>query len=194
MEKIYQIPSYNMLMIDKKTGDDQTVISVVQNILSGISNTSIIDNSLSVQAKNAEIKRAELLLYSISVLMMIIALFHIINTMFHLLDARRYSFAVLRAMGITEGDFYKMLVKQALKYAVLTCGVILLIYYGVVQRVTADMLSHVYGYINSIQGVSAGTGLLVISSIVMMFVVSVTIAARHILGLSVVEELKASDR
>lgn len=190
MEEIYQLENYNMLMIEKKDENETRVVSQIQNVLLGMSNIKIVDNSLSIQAKNAEIRRAEILLYSISVLLLVIALFNIINTMFHLLDARRYSFAVLRAMGITENDFYKMLLIQALKYATLTCIVILLIYFGIIQSVIGDTLRHVYGYINQLQGVSVVVVLLVFCSIVIMFVASVMMVAGRILKLNVINELK----
>lgn len=190
MEEYYQLEQYNMLMIDKKEKDDVKAVSRIQQILSDMQNTAIVDNSLTIQAKNEEIRRAEVLLYSISVLLLVIALFNIMNTMFHLLDARRYSFAVLRAMGITEGDFYKMLVKEAVKYAVLTGAVIVIIYFGIVQRMIGSTLSHVYGYINQMQGVSAGMEILVFGSITAMFLGSVLLAAKQILQLNIVEELK----
>ncbi len=190
MRKLYQVEPYNMLSIQKEKQNDKEVLSKIQTILSDTGHVKIVDNSLSIQAKNAGIRRAEILLYSISVLLMIIALFHVINTMFHLLDARRYSFAVLRAMGITETDFYKMLVIQALKYAALTCAAILVIYIGIVQRVISHMLIRVYTYMNQLQGISPGIALLVIAGIVIMFLLSVTITARRILRLNIVEELK----
>lgn len=190
MQKLYQIENYNMLTVEKEKQGDKEVLSQIQTILSDTGHVKIVDNSLSIQMKNAGIRRAELLLYSISVLLMVIALFHVINTMFHLLEARRYSFAVLRAMGITETDFYKMLIRQALKYAALTCTTIFVIYIGIVQRVISHMLVHVYTYMNQLQGVSPGAVILVIAGIVFMFLLSVTITARQILRLNIVEELK----
>lgn len=190
MQKLYQIEHYNMLTVEKEKQGDKEVLSQIQTILSNTGHVKIVDNSLSIQMKNAGIRRAELLLYSISVLLMVIALFHVINTMFHLLEARRYSFAVLRAMGITETDFYKMLIKQALKYAALTCIAIFVIYIGIVQRIISHMLVHVYTYMNQLQGVSPGAAFLVIAGIVCMFLLSVTITARRILRLNIVEELR----
>ena len=190
LEQLYQVENYNMLTVQKEEQSDKNVLSEIQKILAGTGHVKIVDNSFSIQAKNDGIKRAEILLYSISALLMVIALFHIINTMFHLLDARRYSFAVLRAMGITETDFYKMLVVQALKYAAITCTVIFVVYIGIVQRVISNMLVHVYTYINRLQGVSVGAALLVVGGIVLMFLLSVTITASQILKLNIVEELK----
>lgn len=190
MRKLYQIDHYTMLTVRKEKQKDKEVLSKIQTILAGTGHVKIVDHSLSIQAKNAEIRREEGLLYSISVLLLVIALFHIINTMFHLLDARRYSFAVLRAMGITEDDFYKMLLLQALKYATLTCAAIFVIYVGIVQRMISDLLVHVYSYVNQLQGVSLGVMFLLIGGIVLLFLFSVTVTARRILRLNIVEELK----
>ena len=146
---------------------------------------------MSIKAKNDEVKRAEALLYGIAILLVIIAVFNIINTIFHLLDAKRYSFAVLRAIGITETDFYKMLLVQALKYAFITSAVIVGIFWGIIQQIIGDMLKHVYGYINQIQSVSIGMIILVFGGVVAIFVVTVTVIAKKILQMDIIDELKA---
>lgn len=190
MGKSYLIDKYNILTINKRQKDDIEVLSQIQKILSSGDNMKIVDNSLSIQAKNDEVKRAEALIYGIALLLVIIAVFNIINTIFHLLDAKRYSFAVLRAMGITELNFYKMLLIQAIKYAFSTCIVIVGIYFGIIQNIVGNMLKHVYGYINQIQGVSMGMVILVFAGIGIIFIVTVTVIAKQILQLDIIDELK----
>lgn len=190
MGESYLINNYNMLTINKEQKDDIEVVSEVQKIVSNGSNIKIVDNSLSIKAKNDEVKRAEALIYGIALLLVIIAVFNIINTIFHLLDAKRYSFAVLRAIGITEIDFYKMLFIQALKYAFATCVVIVGIYFGIIQNIVGNMLKHVYGYINHIHGVSMGMIILVFAGIGVIFIITVTIIAKQILQLDIIDELK----
>lgn len=191
MYENYLIDRYNMLTINKEQKDDIEVVSKIQNVLSSGKNIKIIDNSLSIKAKNDEVKRAEALLYGIAILLVIIAVINIINTIFHLLDAKRYSFAVLRAIGITETDFYKMLLVQALKYAFVTSAVIVGIFFGIIQQIIGDMLKHVYGYINQIQSVSIGMIILVFGGVVAIFVVTVTVIAKQILQMDIIDELKA---
>ena len=191
MYENYLIDRYNMLKINKEQKDDIWVVSKIQNVLSGEKNIKIVDNSLRIKAKNDEVKRAEALLYGIAILLVIIAVFNIINTIFHLLDAKRYSFAVLRAIGITETDFYKMLLVQAFKYAFVTSVVIVGIYFGIIQQIIGDMLKHVYGYINQIQSVSIGMIILVFGGVVAIFVVTVTVIAKQILQMDIIDELKA---
>ena len=130
------------------------------------------------------------MLYGIAILLVIIAVFNIINTIFHLLNAKRYSFAVLRAMGITEASFYRMLIMEALKYAAVTDVVIAGIFLGIVQPMVSSMLSHVYGYINNIQSVSPGLILLVFVYVAVIFAVTVTVIAGKMLNLKVTNELK----
>lgn len=191
MSENYLIDNYNMLTINKEQKDDIEVISQIQKVVSGENNIKIFDNSLSIKAKNDEVKRAESLIYGIAVLLVIIAVFNIINTIFHLLDAKRYSFAVLRAIGITEFDFYKMLFIQALKYAFATCVVIAGLYFGIIQQIIGNMLKHVYGYINQIQGVSMGMVILVFAGVGVIFIITVSVIAKQILHLDIIDELKA---
>lgn len=184
------IENYNILTVNKTVRDDAETAAGIQSILSDNDNIRIQDNSLSIKAKNDEVRRAEALLYGIAVLLVIIAVFNIINTMFHLLNAKRYSFAVLRAMGLTEGSFYRMLLAEALKYAAVTDLVITVVFLCIVQPVTGGMLSHVYGYINRIQSVSPGMMLLVFVYVALIFTVTVAVIARQLLGLKVTNELK----
>ena len=184
------IGNYNILTVNKSGQDEAETAGKIQSILSGNDNIKIIDNALSIKAKNDEVKRAEALLYGIAILLVIIAVFNIINTIFHLLNAKRYSFAVLRAMGITEASFYRMLIMEALKYAAVTDVVIAGIFLGIVQPMVSSMLSHVYGYINNIQSVSPGLILLVFVYVAVIFAVTVTVIAGKMLNLKVTNELK----
>ena len=88
-----------------------------------------------------------------------------------------------------EEDKAKYLIR-ALKYAIVTCVAIFAIYVGIVQRVISDMLVHVYSYMNQLQGVSFGVMFLLIGGMVLLFLFSVTVTARRILRLNIVEELK----
>ena len=193
MQENYLIDKYNILVINKVKKNDANVVSQIQKVLSDVNDINIIDNSLSIKAKNDEVRRAETVLYGISLLLMIIAVFNIINTIFHLLDEKRYSLAVLRAIGITETDFYKLLLLQSLKYAFTTLVVMYAIYFGIIQRTVRNMLIHVYGYINHIQSVSMGMLMIVSVSDVIIFMLTVSVIAKQILRFNIINELKVRE-
>ena len=189
MKKNYGIDVYNVLAVYKNSESDKTVVSKLGDIFSGDDNIKIYDNSVAIEERNKEIKRAESLIYGIAVLLMIIAVFNIINTISHMLDSKRYSFAVLRAIGISENIFMKMLFVQAMKYTVSTVAVIIASELAI-QRIVGNMLKHVYGYINQIQNVSLFVNIIVFAFIGIIFTLTVTVTGKQILDSDIIDELK----
>lgn len=191
MDDYFQIENYDVVAINKEQDDGRKVFSQIEQILQGTVGVRLVDNTVSIQEKNKEFERAEMLLYCVGILLIVISLFHIINTIFHLLDSRRYSFAVLRAMGITEYDFFRMLLKEAVKYGIYTCMLICILHFGIVQRIISYMLIHVYGYLNHITRVADALILMVFACVFLMMILSVAIPARRILKSNLTEELKS---
>ena len=189
MRNNYDIDSYNILAVNKENKNDELIAANIQKIISEDNNINLYDNTIAIKTKNEEIRRSEILIYSIAVLLMIIAVFNIINTISHLLDSKRYSFAVLRAIGITKRNFYKMLGLQAVKYTLATFIVIVAAEI-LIQHVLGNSLIHVYGYINHIQNVPIGLFLLIFAGIGLIFTLTVTVIGKQILNSDIIEELK----
>lgn len=190
MSSLYNIDNFEVLTIDKEEKKNTEVVRQIDSILSGNSKVNIFDNTIGIQAKLAEFRRAEFFLYGIGALLLIVSLFHINNTMYHLIYSRRYVFAVLRAMGITEKDFLRMLLKEALKYTLLTCGTIFIIYRIILQRFIAEFLVRVNGYLNVLQPVNIFIPIVISIIIFSAFILSIGIPAKHVLNSNITAELK----
>lgn len=70
-----------------------------------------------------------------------------INSMLYLIAARKREFGILRAMGITDSGFRKMIAKEGLRYGIYS-GITVLIVYFIVQKILYYFMVHVYLYLH----------------------------------------------
>ena len=77
------------------------------------------------------------------------------NSMQYLVAERRYEFSILRAMGITDAGFLKMLMKEGLRYGIYS-SIVMLAVYWIVQKVLYYFMVHVYLYLHPQGMISPG--------------------------------------
>lgn len=120
---------------------------------------------------------------------MAISLLHIINSMQYLVLARKREFGILRAMGITDAGFQKMLLREGVRYGVYSALVVSMLYL-VVQKILYYFMVHVYRYLhpNAFLSWYVFVGILVINILLCMTVMQK--AGRTILKEEIVKELK----
>ena len=93
--------------------------------------------------------------YGIAAVLLLISLLHIMNSMQYLVAERRYEFSILRAMGITDAGFLKMLMKEGLRYGIYS-SIVMLAVYWIVQKVLYYFMVHVYLYLHPQGMISPG--------------------------------------
>lgn len=76
-----------------------------------------------------------------------ISLLHMMNSMQYLITARRHEFGILRAMGITDSGFSKMLAKEGLRYGVYSALAAAAVFLAV-QKVLYYFMVHIYRYLH----------------------------------------------
>ena len=114
---------------------------------------------------------------------------HIMNSMQYLVAARKREFGILRAMGITDAGFKRMLAKEGLCYGIYS-GVTVLVIYFVVQKILYYFMIHVYLYLHPkafVSGAALG-GILLLN---VGICVGVTLlSGRAVLREGIVEEIR----
>lgn len=85
--------------------------------------------------------------YGIAAVLLGISILHMINSMQYLIAARKREFGILRAMGITDSGFRKMIAKEGLRYGIYS-GITVLIVYFIVQKILYYFMVHVYLYLH----------------------------------------------
>lgn len=84
----------------------------------------------------------------IAVVLLVISLFHIMNSMNYSILSRRHEYGIMRAMGITNSGFYKMILQTGLQYGVLADVFIFLSYNLVLRRIMDYYMVHVVQFLH----------------------------------------------
>ena len=109
-----------------------------------------------------------------------ISLLHIMNSMQYLVAERRYEFSILRAMGITDSGFLKMLLKEGLRYGICACGATVIVYW-IVQKVLYYFMTKVYLYLHPQGMISSGYLIAVAALDLILCAGAMVLAGRKIL-------------
>ena len=115
---------------------------------------------------------------SIAVILFIISLFHIMNSMNHTILARRKEYGIMRAMGITDSGFYKMILQTGILYGLLADALIFVCYHYIFRRVMDYYMAHVVQFLHVTSTVPnmVLAGIMVLN--VVLAIVAVMIPAR----------------
>ena len=113
MEKYFGITGYRNLGITLKEGVDGAVVSdEIRKLTKSVPKCMVKDYTRMIQAENAFVEQKMLFFYGVAIVMLGISVLHIINSMQYLVAARKHEFGILRAMGITDTGFRRMLFKR----------------------------------------------------------------------------------
>lgn len=125
--------------------------------------------------------------YGIAVVLLAISLIHILNSMQYLVAERKHEFSILRAMGITDSGFLRMLAKEGLRYGIYSSIVMAVIYF-LVQKVLYYFMTKVYLYLHPQGMIQVGylIGMVILNLVVCIS--AVTISGNNILKQSILEE------
>lgn len=190
MEQNFGVKDYQTVSIsaDPKTGAG-AVSSGLGSIAENISRCVVKDYSEQIRRQNLYLYQKMFFYYGIAAVLLGISLLHIMNSMQYLVAARRREFGILRAMGITDAGFRRMLAKEGLCYGIcsgITVGVI----YFAVQKILYYFMVHVYRYLHPRACVSwtALGGVLLLN--IVICVAMALLSGRSILREPITEEIR----
>ena len=106
------------------------------------------DYTTAIATQKGYLGQQQIFFSSIAVILLIISLFHIVNSMSHTILTRRREYGIIRAIGITDGGFYKMILQTGILYGLLADVFIYLIYNRVLRRVMNYYLAHVLQFLH----------------------------------------------
>ena len=106
------------------------------------------DYTSAIETQKDYLKQQQIFFSGIAVILLIISLFHIVNSMNHTILARRREYGIIRAMGITDSGFYKMILQTGILYGLLADAFIFLLYNLVLRRVMDYYMAHVLQFLH----------------------------------------------
>lgn len=94
------------------------------------------DYTTAIDRQNRFLEQKMVFFYGIAVILLLISLFHIMNSISYLVISRRREFGILRAMGITDSGFMKMMVREGVRYGIYA-NLFMLLMYVAVRKILA---------------------------------------------------------
>ncbi len=148
MERNFGVKEYQTVSISVKPETDAKAVSAeLGKITKTINKCVVKDYSEQIKQQNLYLFQKMFFYYGIAAVLLGISLLHIMNSIQYLVAARKREFGILRAMGITDNGFRKMIAKEGLRYGIYS-GMTVMIIYIVVQKILYYFMVHVYLYLH----------------------------------------------
>lgn len=149
MEENFGIMDYSFINASPVDGADaESVSNQLLQVIRDVPKSVLQDYTSAIKTQKDYLNQQQIFFSSIAVILLVISLFHIINSMNHTILARRREYGIIRAMGITDSGFYKMILQTGILYGVLADVFIFLLYNLVLRRVMDYYMAHVLQFLH----------------------------------------------
>lgn len=119
MSRYFGIDNYNLISIVKESSvPGLEIANQIRDIVKQVERCNFIDYTSLIERENANLKQREIFFLGLSVIIILISMFHILNSISYLVLSRKQDFGILRAMGVSDGSFRKMLVREGGVYGI----------------------------------------------------------------------------
>lgn len=182
MERQYGIRGYGIAGAAPESGADTDALSgQLLDIIKDVPRAVLKDYGTEIDTRKAYLVRQQMFFTGIAAILLVISLFHIINSMNHSILSRRREYGIMRAMGITESGFMGMILRAGLLYGLLADILIFLIYQLILRKVMDYYMMHVVQFLHLTAGVPAGVMGAVMGLNLLITVFAVSLPAGKIL-------------
>lgn len=149
MEENFGIMDYSFINASPADGADaESVSNQLLQVIRDVPKSVLQDYTSAIKTQKDYLNQQQIFFSSIAVILLVISLFHIINSMNHTILARRREYGIIRAMGITDSGFYKMILQTGILYGVLADVFIFLLYNLVLRRVMDYYMAHMLQFLH----------------------------------------------
>lgn len=149
MEENFGITDYSFINASPTDGTDvQSVSNQLLQVIRDVPKAVLQDYTSAIETQKDYLKQQQIFFSGIAVILLIISLFHIVNSMNHTILARRREYGIMRATGITVSGFYKMILQTGILYGLLADAFIFLLYNLVLRRVMDYYMAHVLQFLH----------------------------------------------
>ncbi len=149
MEENFGITDYSFINASPSDGaDSESVSNQLLQIIRDVPKAVLQDYTSAIKTQKDYLRQQQIFFSSIAVILLIISSFHIVNSMNHTILARRREYGIIRAMGITDNGFYKMILQTGILYGLLADVFIFLLYNLVLRRVMDYYMAHVLQFLH----------------------------------------------
>lgn len=190
MEQNFGVKEYQTVSISVTSGSGAKEVSAnLGKITKNVHKCIVKDYSEQSRQQNLYLFQKMFFYYGIAVVLLGISLLHIMNSMQYLIAARKREFGILRAMGITDTGFKKMIAKEGLRYGIYS-GITVLLCYFIIQKVLYYFMVHVYLYLHPKAFISWEVLAAVILLNIVICVCVTLVSGKAVLKEQIAEEIK----
>ena len=147
------------------------------------------DYRKAIQTRKNYLGQQQLFFTGIAVIFLAISLFHIMNSVNHSILSHRREYGIIRAMGITDSGFYRMVLGAGISYGIFTDVFIFLLYHIFLRRFMDYYMAHVLKFLHFTAAVPMGILGMVFVLNLFVSLIAVMIPAGKILKAGVIENL-----
>ena len=191
MRSQFGIEDYSFLNASPAAGADPDQVSgqLLQKIRD-VPKAVLQDYTAAIETQKNYLRQQQLFFTGIALILLVISLFHIMNSMNYSILSRRREYGMIRAMGITDIGFYEMILRTGFLYGILPDIFIFLIYNIVFRKIMDYYMAHVVQFLHFTAGVPNGIMATVMTLNIAIAVIAVGIPARKIVKSNIINEIE----
>lgn len=191
MSMQYGITDYSFVNASSAYGEDTDQVSgLLLQKIQDVPKAVLQDYTTAIETQKNYLRQQQLFFSGIAVILLIISLFHIMNSMNYSILSRRREYGIIRAMGITDTGFYRMILRMGILYGLLADVFIFLLYNMVLRRVMDYYMAHVVQFLHFTAGVPNGIMAMIMILNILIAVVAVVVPARKIVKSDIIREIE----
>lgn len=190
MKENFGVEGYQTISINLAEGADASKAGdKIHKVVSGVSKCVVKDYTQQIERQNLFLKQKMMFFYGVAFILLMISLLHVMNSMQYLVVARKHEFGILRAMGITDAGFRKMLLKEGLRYGIYSSAVMIVLYL-VLQKFLYYFVIHVYLYLHPVTSLPIWGILLMAGVNILICITAVLVSGQSVLKQQIVEAIQ----
>ncbi|MCI8918368.1 MAG: FtsX-like permease family protein [Eubacterium sp.] len=169
MEQNFGVTDYSFINATPKAAEDtDQVNSQLLQAIQDLPKAVLQDYTAAIKTQKNYLRQQQIFFYGIAVSLLMISLLHIANSMNYTILARRREYGILRAMGITEAGFYRMILYTGILYGLLADVWMFLIYHLLLRQVMDYYMTHVTQFLHLQAGVPGAVlaGIMVLNVVI----------------------------
>ena len=190
MSSQFGIEDYSFVNASPAAGaDPDQVSSQLLQKIRDVPKAVLQDYTVAIETQKNYLRQQQLFFSGIAVILLVISLFHIMNSMNYSILSRRREYGIIRALGITDIGFYRMILRTGILYGILADIFIFLIYNLVFRRVMDYYMAHVVQFLHFTAGIPNGIMAAVMILNIVIAVIAVSIPAKKIVKSNIINEI-----
>lgn len=191
MSSQFGIEDYSFVNASPAAGadPDQASSQLLQKIRD-VPKAILQDYTAAIETQKNYLWQQQLFFSGIALILLVISLFHIMNSMNYSILSRRREYGIIRAMGITDIGFYRMILRTGILYGILADLFIFLLYNIVLRRIMDYYMAHVVQFLHLTAGVPNGIMAAIMVLNIVIAVIAVSIPARKIVKSNIINEIE----